>query len=547
MKLKKICLCLGLAYLTSTPLAYAQGEALQGPLPPQPMPSDASALPATPATTVAPAAPVGPSVVINSVVFSGNTILDGASLLHGLGTIAGKSFDMAGLNALAANVEAQYRAAGYPFTRAMLPPQDLKNGELKIAIIEGRYGSIRAAGTEKMAAGAQPFLDFNLQAGNFIENKALERSLLILDDQPGMKIRPIIRPGQHTGSADLQVNVERVSYLSGEVGLDNIGARSTGEYRARGALHLNSPFIYGDKISLNGLYTDKDMWLGSLDYERPLGASGLRGQIGYAHTSYQLAGQFESLNAHGYADVINAKLSYPLIRSQASNLLLSVGVQHKTLEDRYESTQTVRNKSSDGIPVALQFDKRDAWLGGGVSYGALSWLSGNLNLDADMQMLDSETAKTAGHFNKLNLDIARIQHLAGNLSAYLRFSGQWADKNLDSSEKFNLGGFYGVRAYPLGEGVGDTGWFSQFELRYAVGAVTPFIFFDIGEAKANAKPWDSSAADKRSIAGSGVGVRSIYNNWSFDTTVAWRNQGGHSTAEDVNRNPRIFFMLGRRM
>jgi len=37
---------------------------------------------------------------------------------------------------------------------------------------------------------------------------------------------------------------------------------------------------------------------------------------------------------------------------------------------------------------------------------------------------------------------------------YGRVSAQWASKNLDSSQKFGLGGPNGVRAYPSGEGYG---------------------------------------------------------------------------------------------
>ncbi|HNC80333.1 MAG TPA: ShlB/FhaC/HecB family hemolysin secretion/activation protein [Rhodocyclaceae bacterium] len=526
--------------------AFAQGSALQGPLPPQVPSAPSTDLTVRPPASPAIATPAGPRVTLRDITLSGNTLLDSTTLQAGLGPVSGQSFDLAGLEALAAGIERQYRAAGYPFTQAVLPPQDLKDGTLRIQVVEGRYGRIQATGTDPLPASAQPFLDFGLRSGDAIENARLERTLLILDDQPGMKIRPVIQPGDRTGEADLSVNVERVSLVGGEVGLDNTGARSTGQNRARGAVFINSPFRYGDKISINALATDQSMLLGSLDYEMPIGASGLRGQVGYAYTNYQLGAQFAALDAKGYAKITTARLSYPLIRSQASNMLLSAGYQHKNLEDRYDSTGLIRNKHSDGTPVAIQFDRRDTLLGGGVTYGSLTWLPGSLSLDPGMDALDRVTARTAGHFNKLNLDVARIQQLTSSVHAYARYSGQWADKNLDSSEKFNLGGFYGVRAFPLGEGVGDQGWFTQLEIRYDVGVVTPFAFYDAGHVETNAKPWDVNSASTRRLAGSGVGVRSLRDGWSLDATLAWRTQGGAPTSEDVDRNPRLFVMIGRR-
>ena len=286
--------------------------------------------------------------------------------------------------------------------------------------------------------------------------------------------------------------------------------------------------------------------LGSVDYEMPLGSSGLRGQIGYAHTSYQLAGAFTALDAKGLANVTTAKLSYPVVRSQATNVLLSVGLQHKDLEDHFGTGDITRKKSSNGVPIGLQFDKRDTLLGGGVSYGSLSWLSGQLRLDAAMMATDATTAATQGRFNKVTLDVARIQKIAGDLSFYGRYSGQWANKNLDSSEKFNLGGYYGVRAYPVGEGAGDKGWLTQLELRYSIDGATPFFFYDFGQTNINARPWGPNSGSTRTVSGAGAGIRSIYGEWSLDATLARRGSGGVATSEEGGSNNRLFFMLSRR-
>ena len=548
MKSNQLGYQIALALLGLAAQAHAQsGAALQGTTPPQPLPSDAKVLPAFPAASHAgKTAPGGTTVELKSVVISGNKTLDSETLLRQLGDVVGKRLDMAGLNALTDRLGAYYRAAGYPFTQVFLPPQDLKDGVLRISVVEGRYGVVSAAGKDPLPAGAQPFLEYGLKSGDAIQNQALERTMLILDDQPGMKISPVIKPGAHQGEGDLTVNVERISAFNGDLGFDNAGSKGTGEYRARGALFVNSPFRYGDKISLNGLYTNESMWLGSLDYELPLGPSGLRGQIGYAHTNYQLGGEFKSLDATGYARVSTLKLSYPLVRSQATNVLLSLGVQHKALQDSYGVSGTVKDKTSNGIPLGLQFDNRDNLAGGGVTYGSIVWLSGRLDLDATQTAADSASANSQGHFNKLNIDVARIQKLPGNFNLYGRYSGQLANKNLDSSEKFNLGGFYGVRAYPLGEGTGDKGFLAQLEIRYAFDTVTPFLFYDFGQSHTNAQPWDGNSAAVRNLAGSGLGLRTGLNGWTIESTLAWRMNGGVATADNVDRNPRIFFMLGRK-
>jgi len=536
---------LAISALASVPAA---AQNLQAPPPPQPTPSRPSAVPATPATAPAASAPASGAVVtLQSVEVTGNTTIPTATLLSALGEVKGQRLDAAGLNALASRVTAYYRSAGYVFALAFLPPQDLRSGVLRISILEGRYGKLRAAAPQGLAEDAQAFVDFGLKSGDPIENTQLERTLLILDEQPGIRVRPVISPGARRGEGDLTVNVERGKRISGEVAVDNIGARSTGEHRLRGNLAINSPFMLGDKVTLGAMVTDEDMWLGSADYERPIGPSGLRGQLGYAHTSYQLGSQFAALDARGLAKITSARLSYPLVRSQARNLLGFASFSHKDLRDEYRASNVIQEKRSDATVVGLQFDARDALAGGGLTFGSLTYTIGRLKLDPTLAAADAVTARTRGNFDKMNLDLARIQQIAGPVSAYLRFSGQWTGENLDSSEKFNLGGYYGVRAYPLGEGVGDRGYLAQAELRYSFGAVTPYVFHDFGKSHANAKPWDANSAAQRKVAGSGIGVRSLLGAWSIDGTLAWRTEGGVSTTDGGrDRSPRLFFMAGRR-
>jgi hypothetical protein len=69
-------------------------------------------------------------------------------------------------------------------------------------------------------------------------------------------------------------------------------------------------------------------------------------------------------------------------------------------------------------------------------------------------------------------------------------SGQTASKNLDSSEKFSLGGINGVRAYPQGEASGDEGYRGTVELRHNVMPnVQATVFYDWGKVTINRNPF----------------------------------------------------------
>ena len=486
----------------------------------------------------------GMKVRLASVTIAGNTIFTQDALLAVLGDFSSKELDLAGLDELASHLTAHYQSSGYPFARAYLPPQSIDEGKLKIEVVEGRYGQVQATGEAAFVDSAQAFLS-PLKPGSVIASGALERATLLLNDQPGIKVEPLVRPGQDVGSGDLIVDVQRYQPYNGDVSLDNHGNRFTGRYRARLNLNVNSPFMLGDQVTLQSLATDEGMWFSALGYNAPLGSSGLRGRIGYTHSFYALGGDFSSLQASGTSDVLSAGLSYPLLRSQRANLTFATSIEHKQLHDRQRSTGTEGEKHSNVLPLSLSFDFRDRIGRAGLTYGSLSASIGRLSLDSALAATDAASARSAGSFTKVNLDVARIQSVTENLDLYARFAGQWAGKNLDSSEKFGLGGINGVRAYPSGEGYGDSGWLAQFELRHTMGDWMPFAFFDAGSVKINQQPW-TATSNQRSIAGPGIGARFAHGLWSGGVTLAWRTLGGISRSDAQADSPVLWANLQRR-
>lgn len=502
----------------------------------------------SPAAT--PIAPGGAAVNLTSVSIGGASVFSEAELLAVLGEVAGKSYDLAGLRELAESISTHYRDAGYPFARAYIPQQSMTDGKLRIEVVEGRYGKVQALGDKALIAAAAGFLT-PLKSSEVISSDTLERSTLILDDQPGIKVAPIIRPGQEVGTGDLDVRVEREPGFSGDVGFDNHGNRFTGEHRVRANLQWDSPFTFGDQVTARVLYSDEDMWLGSLGYSLPLGTSGLRGNVGYSHTSYELAKNFANLGATGTAKVTSVGVTYPVIRSQKANLNLGLTWQHKKLNDKQQLAATNEHKSSDSVPIALSFDRRDGVWGGGITYGSIVYTTGRLKLDSTLENTDRTNGQnTRGGFDKWNLDIARVQATpVANLILFGRVSSQWADKNLDSSEGFSLGGANGVRAYPSGEGNGDEGWLVQLEARYSVGPYSPYVFHDTGRVTLNAKASSLTVApdpNHRSLGGEGVGLRYTRDDWNLDANLSWRSHGGTPQSDSSERSPRFWLTAGYR-
>jgi hemolysin activation/secretion protein len=485
-------------------------------------------------------APGGTEIEVLQLVVEGNEVFGADELLALLGDYQGRSFDLAGLNGLARRITEHYRANGYLFARALVPAQTIEGGLVRLQVIEGRYGAIQPGGDPRYGRAAKRFLEV-LKPGTPITAEGLNRPLLLLSDLPGIKVTPVVGPGEAPGTGDLTVEVSRDRRFQGEAGFDNHGNRYSGRNRGFVQLTANSPFLMGDRIDLNIIGTGQNLWLGSIGYSLPVGGSGLRANGRYTHTRYQLGKDFEVLDASGLAKITSLGLTYPLLRSTRSNLTLGVSYQHKRMTDKkglfLDSTE---KKWSDALPLSLQFDHRDDLLGGGITYGAFSWTHGDLHLGS---MLKPDPLETDGAFDKLNLDLVRFQNLRWKLSLYGRLSVQWTPDNLDSSEDFGLGGADGVRAYPTSEGFGDRGWLGQLELRYKPHEVIePFLFYDTGASRLNTNPI-FEGDNRRRISGAGVGARAGYQGVNLEVAASWHVEGGNPRADTKQHIPEAWFRV----
>jgi hemolysin activation/secretion protein len=150
----------------------------------------------------------------------------------------------------------------------------------------------------------------------------------------------------------------------------------------------------------------------------------------------------------------------------------------------------------------------DAYWGGGRTLMGLTATKGSLDLSKSAtQSSDAMTTQTAGNFNKLKYAFARDQAIGRGFSIYASLNGQSANKNLDSSEKFYLGGMYGVRAYPTSEGGGSQGQLANLELRSHLGASSTVTgFYDYGRVTVNTNNDYSGAPPLNKYALKGYGI-----------------------------------------
>lgn len=491
-----------------------------------------------------PSAEAGPRLQVNGFTLEGNSALGSDELLGLLADLPGKELSVGQLQAAANRITRRYREQGYPLARAYLPAQEIDGGVVKIAVLEGRYGEVRVDNPVGLGGSALAPLSA-LKAGDAVQGQPLERSLLLLQDTPGVEVKSTLRPGASTGTTDLLVGLQKSPLVTGSVDMDNYGNRFVGQYRLGGTLNLNNPLNLGDRLSLRAMGSDEDQHYGRVAYQLPLGPWATQFGVAYSDMDYELGKDFEDLRAHGNARIASVYAIQPLVRSRDFSLFTQLQFDDKRLKDDIDLFDEKSDKHARVVTLTLNGNSRDDLLGGGINSFALGWSQGSLTLDgAQAQRTDDATAGTRGRFHKLNSSLVRLQRLSDRFSLYTQLQGQWADGNLDSSEKLYLGGAYGVRAYPQGEASGDQGWLANVELRYALTEAWQLsTFVDHGEVRLNKDTWTSDD-NHRSLSGAGFGALWAAHGWQVNAVAAWK-LGNAEAESDVERTPRVWAQVVR--
>ncbi len=249
----------------------------------------------------------------------------------------------------------------------------------------------------------------------------------------------------------------------------------------------------------------------------PIGYSGLQAGIAYTSLGYRIGEELSDLDSHGTARTWTANTTYPIIRSRENNLYASIIYEHKNLFDA-TIVSVSDNKRLNVITAGLNGDISDTFGGGGYTAYGLSVKGGRLELgrDPDNLAADQQTLKTDGDYWKLTYNASRQQNIGSGFSLYGALNGQYAGKNLDTSEQFILGGPSGVRAYASGEAAGDDGVLMNMEIRKDFPGPTPLghiqvlTFLDYGWIVLHKNTWvdwnSGNPALKNSYGLSGAGA-----------------------------------------
>lgn len=441
----------------------------------------------------------GEKVKVTSFVFTGNKIITTEDLESFVKKYIGTELTFDEINQAVVSISILYEQKGY-LAQATLPEQNITNGIIQVNILEAHFGGTTYL---PMGNGEKPYvresrvMDIvypSSKVNSPLDLKRLERGILLANDLPGIGVGANLKPGQEVGHTDVEVQIENRARFSTSILADNYGSRSTGYERVLVSANLFNPLRLGDDLNATILKTVGTEYM-RLDYSMPVGNNGFRIGSNATYLEYKVITiEYKSLEPVGHSAGFGLEASYPIYRSRDKNLNLDFDYDTKVFQNN-TNTEVTSDYYTRIFSTSLSGDFVDQWLLDGATNNAkFIFDHGKNDLKTSQNFAtDISNIHTHGIFNRAQFSFRRDQFLKNDYTLVIKGSGQWTDHNLDSSQKFYLGGPTGVRAYPASEGSGSEGYLLNLELKKDLPFnLTGSIFYDEGYVRQNVDNLDAT-------------------------------------------------------
>lgn len=434
----------------------------------------------------------------------------------------GRDLTFADLDAMTAAVTNLYRERGYLVASAYLGAQTMTGGTLTVTVVEGKFSRIvvRSNKTEVSDAQILRTLAENLcrkhgdcKGVGPVRTRDVERAGLIVSEIPGVEATYEMKAGDEPGSTSLFLDAARAPRFSVTVAGDNTGFEYTGANRGTLGFSVNNLLNRGDQTTLSTTYSGKGLFSFALDSSLPVGYRGARAGVSAALLRYALGGSFAVLDATGESYTAGAYVTYPAIRSLQSSMDVRLDLVGRDIRNEIATINFQGKARSGEAMISVAGNQLDHLFRSAATQYRFAYTQGQLDIrDAGSRVFDGLTAKTNGPFGKFSYTLRREEVLVPGWTLFGQISGQYALANLDSSQKFTLGGSAAVRAYDAGAGSADTATLATLETRVRIPEsltgrwqiiVAPFA--DYAWAQFNHRNWAGYNAPKRGeLAGAGI-------------------------------------------
>lgn len=367
-----------------------------------------------------------------------------------------------------AALEKAYADRGFQTVAVSIPPQQVTEGVVTLAVTEGRVGRLRVKGSRYYDIEAIKAAAPSLAEGSVPDFNAVSEDIVALNQQPDRRVTPSLRAGAAPGTVDVDLTVEDTFPLHGSLELNNRYSQDTSKLRLNGNLRYDNLWQLGHSLNLGyqvAPESSKDSEVYSASYLARI--PGLPGMsfLGYWVNQDSDVSTLGSMNVIGKGSIVGGRAIVALPGEEGFFHSLSAGLDRKRFQERVKlGGEDAYTTPITYYPVTASWS--GTWMGEGSETQANAGVTFNFRpSSSDWQEFDGKRYKSTGGFIYFRGDVAHTEDLAYGAQAWAKAQFQLSNDPLISSEQFSAGGLDTVRGYLESEVLGDNAALGSVELR----------------------------------------------------------------------------------
>lgn len=480
------------------------------------------------------------------VLSPGLSSFDAGELNRRLAPGENRPIDEKILAAISQVIEGFMRQNDFPAAQAVVPTQNIGEGEVKVIVFYGKIRNINVQGTRWFSESLLRE-KLRLEQGGIVRFSELDQAINWTNNNPFRRVRVQLDPIPNTGEADLNIAVQETMPLRFSASYDNTGNEVIGVHRYNASVTYANLWGWDHQASYTFLTSNRpEFFKGhSLDYRIPLRwRHDLQFTAAYIRAEPQLYGG--AIEQDGKTITADFRYTIPIkIKEHAGEVYGAFNYKQSNNNLGWSGDVAFFNTTTDifqfsaGGSLVIR-DRRGAWgLGGSFTFSP-----GNINnrntteaFDASRfdPRLDSARFGASATYAYVSLSGQRLLNLGKGWDLLSRGVVQAAQTNLLASEQLSIGGASTIRGYDENQFSGDQGFVLSTDLLLpAFKAPVPLLskkrgplegrflaFVDTGDTAARTK--FSTDGRRYSLTSAGIGVRMNFSsNFAFSADYGWQ-------------------------
>lgn len=461
-----------------------------------------------------------PSFEIKSFEVIGNTVFPSDKLQDEVQPFTGQGKTAADVEKARDALEKLYHDGGYPAVMVNIPEQTLKEGVVKLQVIESRIGRVTVTGNRYFST-AKLMRDIpSLTPHELLYLPSVQKDLGRVNRNPDIRVEPVMTPGKEPGTIDVELKVEDQIPLHGYLELNNRSSYSTTELRVNGMLRYDNLWQKDHSLSIQyqtAPQSPKEVEVvgGSYSLPAPWDRDHQIALFGIWSDSDTAFGEGFTVVGKGQIAGLRYVIPLPEYKLYAHNITFGLDFKHfnQTIGFTTQSGQTTHTPVTY-MPLSFSYGAALPDAGGvtQLSAGLNMSFRGIVSCESEFEL--KRFNATANYFYA-TAGIQRTQKLPLGLGLFVKLDGQVTDAPLIDNEQYAAGGMESVRGYKETEATGDSAMHAMVELSFpdpfeksGIGKklqMSPFIFYDI--ARLTIRDPLAGQDGNITLAGTGAGLR----------------------------------------